>query len=145
MDKNSKFTEKSILEAKSLRVTSCRIDMLTLFIDSTKALTHSDLEDSMGRTYDRVTLYRTLQAFTDSGILHKVPDDKGISKYALCHSGTCAHHIHLDNHIHFECNSCGETRCLDQLGIPPVALPAGYIPKEQIFLIKGTCNRCSSF
>ena len=128
------------IKQHGLRLTDCRIEVLTYFFKNQRALTHSDLERALP-AFDRVTLYRTLSTFVEKGLIHKIPDMKGIDQYASC-AEHCAEHSHYDNHIHFKCKTCGQTTCLDNLSIPQVRLPQGFTLSSATFLIEGSCNRC---
>lgn len=133
------------LKKKGLRVTDIRIRLLALFENNKKAFTHADIEKFLSDSFDRVTIYRTLSSFFENGLLHKVPDESGILKYALCHH---EHHEenekHSDNHVHFICKSCDNTICFDHLVIPDVELPKGFQHIETSYLISGICHKCSS-
>jgi len=132
----------SILKRHSLRVTSVRSDVLNFFTDTAIALSHADLENRFSGNYDRVTIYRTLGTFLDSGLLHKIPDDSGSAKYALCHEA-CDTHRHFDDHVHFKCTICNNINCLHDLHIPPVMLPEGYTASAANLLLEGICPACS--
>lgn len=67
-----------------LRSTPCRLDVLSSFQAVDFALSQGDIEQKLSEQYDRVTIYRTLKTFLTSGLLHKVLDDNGGVKYALC-------------------------------------------------------------
>ena len=125
-----------------LRHTNGREEVLNLFLGADHALSHGDIENGLGPDHDRVTIYRTLRTFLDKGILHKVLDDGGNPKYALCRE-TCAEGHHHHDHVHFKCEDCGQTTCLDQVTIPVVALPNGYSRKEMNLLIQGVCQECN--
>ncbi len=125
-----------------LRHTNGREEVLNLFLDAEHALSHGDIETGLGPDHDRVTIYRTLRTFLDKGILHKVLDDGGNPKYALCRETCVAGHHHHD-HVHFKCDHCGQTTCLDQVHIPSVVLPEGYSRKEMNLLIQGVCQECN--
>ena len=125
-----------------LRHTSGREEVLNLFLGADHALSHGDIETGLGPDHDRVTIYRTLRTFLDKGILHKVLDDGGNPKYALCRE-TCAQGHHHHDHVHFKCEDCGQTTCLDQVIIPAVHLPNGYSRKEMNLLIQGVCQDCN--
>ena len=129
---------KKILKSHKLRVTDGRVDILEFFLRQSRTLSHKDLEDEF-TDLDRVTLYRTLSAFTDNGVLHKIPDDSGLATYGLCHD-TCDSEDHNHDHMHFKCNDCGTTVCLDQI-IPPIKVP-GYQITEANLILKGTCKAC---
>ena len=126
-----------------LRSTPCRIDVLSSFQAVDFALSQGDIEHKLSVQYDRVTIYRTLKTFLSSGLLHKVLDDNGGVKYALCkelcHLGD---HHHQHDHVHFKCNQCGQTTCLETVHIPTIVLPAGFIKQESNLLIQGVCTSC---
>jgi Fur family ferric uptake transcriptional regulator len=134
-------SQHEILRDFSLRSTNSRSDILKLFIDQHHALSYSDIEREVSSQYDRVTVYRTLRTFLDKGMIHKVLDDSGAPKYALC-SDTCSQAHHHHNHVHFKCTQCGQTNCLENVEIPIISLPQGYVPKEMNLLIQGVCQAC---
>ncbi len=129
-----------ILKDNQLRVTSCRRDVLQTFLKKRVALSHSDLEDELKENYDRVTIYRTLKTFLDSDLIHKVLDDSGATKYALCLHDVQSHD---HEHVHFKCEKCGQTNCIEEVSLPHVQLPNGYVAKEMNLLVQGVCKNCS--
>lgn len=130
-----------LLKNFRLRSTPSRQEILHLFLRKEYALSHGDIEKEINNDLDRVTVYRTLKTFLDKGLIHKVLDDEGSLKYALCNEAcTTAEHHH--NHVHFKCTKCGQTNCLN-IEIPPVKLPKGYKPAELNLLIQGVCESCS--
>lgn len=132
---------KNILKQHNLRITNCRLDVIEHFLAKKRALSLSDLESNYSN-YDRVTLYRTLGSFLDSGILHKIPNDGGNATYGLCHE-TCSPADHTHNHIHFKCNKCGEIECLDDKAVPSVQLPKGYKLHMVNMIVDGLCLNCN--
>ncbi len=130
-----------LLKTFRLRSTPTRQEILHLFLKKDYALSHSDIESEIADDIDRVTVYRTLKTFFDRGLIHKVLDDGGILKYALC-TGSCTQTGHRHEHVHFKCTRCGQTNCLD-VDIPRVRLPKGYVAGEVNLLIQGTCQNCS--
>ncbi len=135
-------TIKNILKEHDLRYTSCREEVLDKFLQQDFALSHADLEANVSEHFDRVTVYRTLRTFLDAGLIHKVLDDEGITKYALCRQH-CSLHEHHHEHVHFKCTSCGLTNCLDNVQIPSIILPNGYRATETNLLMQGVCANCS--
>ena len=133
---------EGILKNHRLRNTQNRSAILNVFVSHDTAMSHADIEEEVGKDVDRVTIYRTLKSFLDHGIIHKVLDDEGGAKYAICNH-ECAPHAHHHNHVHFKCQSCGQMQCLEDLGIPEIALPEGYAAKEMDLLIQETCANCS--
>lgn len=104
-------------------------------------MSHSDVEREIMNLLDRVTVYRTLKSFADKGLIHKVLDDAGTIKYALCNDACSDSEGHHHNHVHFKCTECGQTNCLD-VEIPPITLPDGYRVVEQNLLVQGICGHC---
>jgi Fur family ferric uptake transcriptional regulator len=129
-----------ILKEAKLRVTNCREDVLKVFKNKGVAITHSYIETELGNKHDRVTLYRTLHSFLKKGIIHKVLDEGGSAKYALC--SNCDQYHHHDNHVHFKCNICNEIVCLEGIKIPHIDIPSSYKVSDIGILIQGTCNKC---
>jgi Fur family ferric uptake transcriptional regulator len=136
-----KRTQTQLLKEHHLRSTSSRAAILSLFLQNDCALSYSDIEKRIATSYDRVTVYRTLKTFVDSGVIHKVLDDSGGLKYALC-AIACTIHNHHHEHVHFKCSACGETICLEQVDIPSIQLPIGYSASELNLLIQGVCDKC---
>lgn len=129
-----------ILKTHKLRSTSIRKDVINVILKESSAVSHQQIEKALPEA-DRVTLYRTLGTFEEKGIIHLVPDDNAVKKYALC--GTdCGSGHHHDDHAHFKCEKCEETVCLDDITIPVVKLPEGYNRSSANLLITGTCKSC---
>ena len=131
----------SILQSHKLRITDCRLEIIQEFLDKNIALSHSDLEEKLNQQFDRVTIYRTLKTFLDKDLIHKVLDDSGATKYALCAHGETAHD-HSHEHVHFKCEVCGETTCLEDIKLPQIKLPSGFEKKEMNLLVQGVCEKC---
>ncbi len=133
-------TPHKILKSHNLRITDCRLDIIEEFLDKQVALAHSDLEERLDKKFDRVTIYRTLNTFLENDIIHKVLDDRGATKYALCsHEDD---HDHSHEHVHFKCDVCGETTCLESISLPQMKLPKGFEKREMNLLITGICDKC---
>jgi Fur family transcriptional regulator, ferric uptake regulator len=131
-----------LLKDYRLRSTPTRQEILQLFLKKEFALSFGDIEKEIPQASDRVTVYRTLKTFLDKGLIHKVLDDQGSLKYALCNEA-CSARAHHHDHVHFKCVRCGQTSCLS-INIPPIKLPRGYKIQEQNLLIQGICENCSS-
>jgi Fur family ferric uptake transcriptional regulator len=132
-----------ILKSNHLSNTDSRREILQVFLRSRSALAHQDIEKKTGEKFDRVTVYRTLQTFIDKGIVHTIPTSDNAVKYALCRE-ECSEGHHHDNHIHFVCDSCGNTTCLDETAIPQIKLPQGYRQEKVNVIVNGVCKTCKS-
>lgn len=127
------------LESKNVKPTAMRTLVFKTLVDSSKALSLSDLEQRFDRV-ERSTIYRSLKTFEENFIVHPVDDGTGSVKYAVCDDNcTCSVH---DLHVHFYCTSCGKTYCLKELSIPNIKLPEGYTFNKAQFIITGVCPHC---
>lgn len=130
------------LRAHQIRPTQIRKTILDVFFSTDYALSHADVEKEVGDRCDRVTIYRTLEKFMENGLIHKVPGDANMAKYALCAEDTCDSHKHHDEHLHFDCVACGNTYCLSVARIPTIELPTGYQLKKMSLKAEGICKQC---
>lgn len=130
-----------ILKRNQLSVTGSRKKILDLFLTSNGALAHHDIEEKTGEKFDRVTVYRTLQTFVEKGIIHTIPTPDNSVLYALC-KDECTTGHHHDNHVHFVCDNCNVTYCLDDVVTPEVKLPKAFKPKVIEVLVSGICGNC---
>ena len=136
-------TQFDILKRTGLSVTEGRKKILELFLETEGALAHADIEKNTDAAFDRVTVYRTLQTFVEKGIIHQIPTTDNSVLYALC-KHDCAQGHHHDNHVHFICNNCTKTICLDDVTVPAVKLPKGFSPVQSAMVVTGICNDCKA-
>ncbi|MFZ9332064.1 MAG: Fur family transcriptional regulator [Chitinophagaceae bacterium] len=138
-----KKTSSEILKSSALSVTEGRKTILDIFLSSVSAMAHQDIESKCKEEYDRVTIYRTLQTFLEKGIIHTIPSSDNITRYALCNDDCIDSGHHHDNHVHFSCNACGKTICLDDTAIPSVHLPKGFRANQINMIVSGVCKTCA--
>jgi len=132
----------TILRKNQLSITDSRKAILELFQNTPGALAHADIEKQTTTLFDRVTIYRTLQTFVEKGIIHTIPTADNSVRYALC-KDNCAEGHHHDNHVHFLCDECGTTYCIDRVTTPEINLPAGFRQKQTDVIVSGICKNCS--
>jgi Fur family transcriptional regulator, ferric uptake regulator len=132
-----------ILKKNQLSITGSRKKILELFINTNGALAHADIEKKAGEKFDRVTVYRTLQTFVDKGILHCIPTPDNNIRYALCKEH-CKEGQHYDNHVHFICNNCERTICLEEISVPKVQLPQEFAAQQSQMVVTGLCKECKN-
>ncbi len=130
-----------ILKRNQLSVTESRIKILDLFHHTNRALAHADIEKRTALQFDRVTIYRTLQTFVEKGIIHTIPTEDNAVLYALC-KDDCSEGHHNDNHIHFICDTCDTTYCLENVTVPQVSLPQGFVANKTNIIVSGKCAAC---
>lgn len=134
-----KELESRLLE-KQINPTAMRLVVLDYLLKQPSAVSLTDMELGLEKT-DRVTLYRTVRTFEEYGLVHRIEDGTGSTKFALCQPA-CDIEGHHDLHVHFTCNNCKETFCLPKTHIPEVTLPPGYQAEERSLIIKGICPEC---
>lgn len=132
---------EEILKQHGLRHTAFRAQMLEIFQRSGYALSQTDVETMLDQ-FDRITLYRTLKSFEEKGLIHKISDTNGNAKYALC-EGTCDEGHHHDQHVHFHCDQCGKSFCIEEIIVPEVQIPAGYTMISSDMMVNGVCKDCN--
>jgi Fur family ferric uptake transcriptional regulator len=135
-------TSEKILLESSLRKTAMRLGVIEVLLHANGAISKKDIEDHFGKDIDRVTLYRTLKTFEDKGVIHAVSDLDGGFKYALCQSDCHPGHHH-DSHVHFTCQECGITRCLDDTPVPELIVPGKLQVMQVQVVASGICEHCN--
>lgn len=137
-EENKKHIE-NILKGASVRPTPVRMLILGEFYKSLKPLSAQEVEDSLG-TVDRSSITRALALFAESHILHQISDGSGMMRYELCRD--ISHAAHRDQHAHFHCRKCGETICLNDVGIDTPNIGTEYLIESLTFVITGICPKC---
>lgn len=131
------------LKKHQVRPTLIREQVLQLLTEKKYALSHSDIENILNEKSDRVTIYRTLNTFVDNGIIHKIFDQNGVTKFALCHD-ECGPSNHIDQHFHFQCKYCQHVYCLDDIALPKIFFPKNFTILELQLKAEGICPDCQT-
>ena len=127
------------LEHKGVKPTANRILVLRVLIQYARPLTLSDMEDLLP-TMDKSSIFRVLTLFREHDVVHVFEDGRGSLNYELCEcDGVCPH---TDYHIHFYCEHCHRSFCLEQMDLPSFTLPEGFTMSSASFVIKGECPDC---
>lgn len=128
----------ALIERHHIKPTANRIIVAKALAAEHRPLSMSELEDRIG-SIDKSGIFRTLMLFKEQHLVHVLEDGEG-TRYELCHSHD--HTLDNDMHVHFHCEHCGETVCLEDLAIPEVQLPEGFLMQSANFVIKGLCPKC---
>lgn len=127
------------LEAKGIKPTANRILVLKTLTDEATPLSLGNMERILV-TMDKSSIFRALTLFLEHDVVHAFEDGRGVLNYEVCEEeGKCDHH---DGHIHFYCESCQRSFCLEDIYIPSFDLPEGFSPHSVSFVIKGECPDC---
>lgn len=135
------MTAPDYIREKGLKATPTRQKVLEVLQGSHLAYSHTELEATF-KEVDRITLYRVLRDFEEAGIVHKIMDIDGVTRFAVC-KHTCPDSAHSEDHVHFNCQVCHKMFCLENLHIPAIKLPAGFVPKGVNTLVHGVCQQCN--
>jgi Fur family ferric uptake transcriptional regulator len=128
-----------ILKSRDIKPTAMRELVLDVLSRQTAAIGLPELEAHFEKA-DRTTLYRTLKTFEEKKLIHKIDDGTGIVKYALC-SETCECEPE-DLHVHFLCDKCQNTFCLNDIPVPTINLPKGFQLEGVNMVVNGICASC---
>lgn len=139
--KDNPTLPETLLERHGIRPTPNRLLVVRALLDATAPIALVALETYL-ETVDRSTIFRVLNLFRSVGLVHVIDDGSGSTKYELCRGEHSCSPTHL--HVHFHCQECGATTCLNDTPVPAVTLPEGYEPREVNFVVTGLCPRCSS-
>jgi Fur family ferric uptake transcriptional regulator len=137
---NHQLSDEQVFEKAGIRVTAVRLLIWREIRKSFDgAFSLADLEDALP-TVDKSTLFRTLTLLSEAHLLHDIDDGSGSHKFCVCHHDDT---LHCTGHVHLSCRVCHKTYCLTDIRIPQVALPAGFIPEEAEYIVKGVCPECA--
>jgi len=127
---------------KGLKATPARLKVIEELGQSHLAHSHAELE-ILFNEMDRVTLYRVLNDFEDAGLVHKIIDMEGVTRFALC-KHSCPDTTHAEDHVHFNCQHCHKMFCLEKIHAPVVKMPGGFKAMGTNTIIYGLCKSCNA-
>ena len=119
--------------------TPVRILIAENLLNSSSPLSMTELETAL-MTVDKSTISRTLSIFRKHRLIHAINDASGALKYEIC---SATSEKHDDYHVHFHCEKCGSTICLNEIAVPEVKLPEGFEMHEANYIVTGICGKCA--
>lgn len=136
-------TAAELLRRHLLRSTPARRAVVAHLRARDSAATAAELERVVDA--DRVTTYRTLRAFEERGLVHRIRDAGAAGdRFALCGTA-CGPQGHAHAHAHFHCADCDQTFCLAEASAPvPPVLPEGYTFDDAQLTYRGRCAGCNT-
>lgn len=132
---------ENLLSRKGVKPTSNRILVLKELVKTSRPLSLADLEELLGFSMDKASIFRVLELFTEKDLVHVIEDGSRSLKYELC-QGSSNHSIY-DQHVHFYCENCKELYCFEAVNIPLIQLPDGFHSHSVNYMIKGICPKCN--
>ncbi|HBL15641.1 MAG TPA: transcriptional repressor [Elusimicrobia bacterium] len=131
------------LKDSGLRLTRAREAVLRILEKAGHPLSHQELRQKLkAGTFDRVTVYRTLETLQATGLLHRIQGNDGVWRF--CGHGTQAPSACPGNHIHFLCSRCGRMSCLPEQPLPWVTPPKGARILSKQLVVHGLCSACAA-
>jgi Fur family ferric uptake transcriptional regulator len=128
-----------LLEKHGIKPTANRILIARTMDTAGRPLSLSEIETKL-LTVDKSVISRTLSLFREQHMVHVIEDGGDGVRYELCRSHDQDHDD--DMHVHFYCEQCQRTYCLDGIKIPPVQLSGGFVMNSVNYMIKGICPNC---
>ena len=122
-----------------LRRTRARVALLEVLFAARRPLTHGQIQRRLSDVeVNRVTIYRTLDALREVGLVHRLESPDRLWRFGVCGD---RHHGHC--HPHFTCRVCGKVECLRELPMPVCDEPSpGYRLEHQQLYMTGVCAGC---
>ena len=102
---------------RGVKPTANRILVAKELMGMTHTVSLSDLEGAL-YPMDKASIFRVLELFAEKDVVHVIEDGSRSSKYELCLRE--GHHDVSDQHVHFYCERCKETFCLEDITVPVV-------------------------
>lgn len=129
----------TLFERHGVRPTANRVLVARALECAARPLTLTELVDEV-RTIDKSNVFRALSAFKDHHLVHVIEDGGAAVRYEICNSEQ--ENDDVDLHVHFYCERCHRTFCLEHTPVPPVKLPDGFLRHTANYVIKGLCPDC---
>lgn len=129
-----------LLEEHDVKPTANRLIVLRALESAGRPMSLSELEHRI-QTIDKSGIFRTLTLFREQHLVHVIEDGGDGVRYELCHS----HHHDIDDdlHVHFYCEQCHRTFCLEHIPVPVIEVPTGFFMNSANYMVKGICPECA--
>ncbi|MBP5625864.1 MAG: transcriptional repressor [Bacteroidales bacterium] len=130
----------ALMQEHGIKATANRILILNALLQAGRPLSMTEIETAL-ESVDKSIISRSLAAFREHRLLHALADDGAGVRYEVCH---CAEEEEdSDLHVHFHCERCGRTFCFEDLPIPAVRYPDGFMVENVEHTAHGICPDCA--
>ncbi len=127
------------LVSRNIRPTANRILVMERLMGMGHPVSLGEMEELLV-TMDKSSIFRVLTLFVEQRLVHCIEDGSGCMKYEAC-GGEHRHSVE-DEHVHFHCEVCNRTFCLEDVGVPRVSVPDGFVTHSINCIVKGVCREC---
>ncbi len=130
--------ERRLREA-GLKLTPQRFAVLDYLARSDAHLTADEISAGLNRRFpraSRATVYNTLHALRDAGLVNEVYMDDAVARYDA----------NLAPHYHFICRLCERLEDVPAEAVGALArydLPSGYEVEDYDIILRGVCAACA--
>ena len=131
---------EEILSSHGIKVTANRLLIVRELGQASRPMSMMELETRI-RTIDKSNIFRALNTFREHHLVHILEDGGDGVRYELCKSRQEGRDD--DMHVHFYCESCHRTFCLEDIPVPSVSYPEGFQMETVNYMAKGLCPQCA--
>lgn len=131
--------EKLLLE-HGVKPTANRVLIARALSCAAHPMSLPDLEREI-LTIDKSNIFRSLTLFKASHLVHVIDEGSGGVRYELCLSHD--QYSDDDTHVHFLCDNCHKTFCMERTPVPTITLPDGFKMVSVNYVVKGLCPDCA--
>lgn len=142
-DNIGNINPEEMMKSSGISPTPNRILVMRQILKSPRPQSLGELEAAIG-TMDKSSILRALMILHNKHLIHSIEDGKGVVKYELCHGFDEESEADKDYHVHFYCEECGITECLDNIPVPRIEIPEDYLILAYNYMIKGICPKCKN-
>jgi len=130
-------TAVEMLEQHGIKPTANRITIVRTLASADGPMSLTELEYKI-LTIDKSGISRALALFRERHLVHTI-ENGDFTRYELCMS-----HGEEDDdmHVHFYCERCHRTTCLEDVPLPEVELPGGFAVTSAEYMVRGICPEC---
>ena len=138
MTTNARAKIEGRLRGAELRLTPQRFAVLDYLLRSRSHPTAEQISADLNRRFpraSRATVYNTLNALRDAGLIHEVYLDDAVARYD----------VNIDPHHHFICRACGRLEDIPVEAVdarPRGASLSGYRVEAYEVVLRGVCAAC---
>lgn len=129
-----------LLVEHDIKPTANRIVIARALALADRPMSISELEENI-LTIDKSNIFRALTLFKEHHLVHTIEDGSDGARFELCRSHSPGEDE--DVHVHFYCERCHRTFCMENTPIPTIKLPEGYRMTTINYIVKGLCPECN--
>lgn len=132
-----------LLEESGLRITPVRLGVLNVLGRNKQPADVPSIMAKLPGHADAVTVYRTLNTFLRTKLVHRVRGEDRSWRYAVGEG----HHPIEHHHPHFVCDDCGKVECLVEAEVPKGLVKKLGVARDHVInhsevVLHGICPNC---